>query len=652
MTFSGCRQLTGSMRPRRPICGWQHMALNNQRENTMRHMYLLALMILVLFAPVLSAQDGAAIYKERCASCHDAPEGRVPSITAIKAMTGEAIFIALTNGVMRNQAQGLSTPQIFTLIGYIAPTGAANAPSLTRTCKGDSSISADAFKSSMNGPRWNGWSTSPTNSRFQDARSSGLTASNVPALKLKWAFNLGAVTIARSQPAIVGGRVYIATATGAVYSLDAATGCTHWGFKANQVRSGVAIGDANGAPAVFFADTGGTVYALNASTGELIWKVRPVDHFATMATATPRVHNGVVYQPFSSFEEVLAADPNYPCCTFRGSVVALEAATGKKIWQTFTIPDAAKPTGKTVSGKQQLGPSGAGIWSTPTIDEQRGALYVSTGDNYSDPPSTMSDAVVAMSLKTGELLWSRQLTEKDAFNVGCSIPQRPNCPESNGPDFDFGQPPILVALGGNRRALVIGQKSGMVHAIDPDRNGAVLWQTRAGQGSALGGSQWGSASDGEKVFVAISDIGISNQPDPTVPQGFRSVLDPNKGGGLHALDLKTGKIVWSAKPSPCPPDRTNCSPAQSAAVTAMPGVVFSGSVDGHLRAYSTTTGAVVWDVDTAREFPTVNDKPARGGSLDVAGPAIVNGMLFVNSGYSQWGGMPGNVLLVFSVDGK
>ena len=412
----------------------------------MRYVCLLVVMMSILSVPSLSAQDGGAIYKERCASCHDAPQGRVPPLSAIKAMSGEAVYGALTNGVMKTQAQGLSTPQLFALIGYIAPTGAANAPSLERTCKGDSAISSAAFKAAMNAPRWNGWSTSTNNARFQDGPGAGLRASTVPALKVKWAFNLGAVTIARSQPTIVGGRVYIATDTGAVYSLDAATGCTHWGFKANQVRSGVAVGDSNGTPAVFFADAGATVYALNASTGELIWKIRPVDHLATMATATPRFHNGVVYQSFSSFEEVLAADPNYQCCTFRGSVVALDAATGKKIWQTFTIPDPARPTSKSASGTQQYGPSGAGVWSTPTIDEQLGALYVATGDNYSDPPSTTSDAVVALSLKTGELLWSRQLTGKDAFNVGCSLPQRPNCPEASGPDFDFGQPPILVSL--------------------------------------------------------------------------------------------------------------------------------------------------------------------------------------------------------------
>ena len=377
-----------------------------------------------------------------------------------------------------------------------------------------------------------------------------------------------------------------------------------------------------------------------------------MDHYATTVTATPRFYKGVVYQPFASFEEALGADPRFECCTFRGSVAALDAGTGKKIWQTFTIPEPSKPTRKSPAGTQQSGPSGAGVWSAPTIDEQLGVLYVATGDNYSDPPTNTSDAILAMDLKTGELLWSRQLTEKDVYNTGCGTPQPANCPEAHGPDYDFGQPPILVNLGQGKRALVIGQKSGMVHAVDPDQKGKLLWQTRAGEGSALGGSQWGSASDGQKVYVAISDIGIGGVADPNSPQGFRLTLDPKKGGGLHALDLKTGKMVWSAKPAPCAESRTDCSPAQSAAVTAIPGVVFSGSLDGHLRGYSTATGEVLWDTDTAREFETVNGKSARGGSMDAAGPAVVNGMVFVNSGYNQFGGMPGNVFLAFSVNGK
>lgn len=622
----------------------------------MRYVCLLAVIILVLSAPVLSAQDGAAIYKERCASCHDMPESRAPALSAIKAMSGEAIFLALTSGKMKTQAEGLGITQIFGLLGYIAPTGntaGTQGPSLARTCKTDAASDAVAMKSALGAPRWNGWSTSTTNSRFQDAGSAGLTASNVPRLKLKWAFNLGAVTMARSQPTIVGGRVFVGTLEGAAYSLDAESGCTHWGFKSPApIRSGVTFGDANGTPAIFFGDGGATVYALNAATGAELWKLRPVDHFATMVTAAPQVYKGVVYQTFSSFEEALGPDPSFQCCTFRGSVVALDAATGKKLWQTFTIAEAAKPTRKSAAGTQQYGPSGAGIWSTPTIDEKLGVLYVATGDNYSDPPTKTSDAILAMDLKTGELLWSTQMTENDAFNTGCTTPQLTNCPDAKGPDFDFGQPPILVQLRGNNRALVIAQKSGMVHAIDPDKRGTVLWQARASKGSALGGSQWGSASDGQKVYVAISEPGLGGMADATVPQGFRLVLDPKQGGGLHAFDLKTGKVAWSAQPLPCAAAQTICSPAQSAAVTAIPGVVFSGSVDGHLRAYSAGTGAVLWAADTAREVETVNGKPARGGSLDVAGPAIVNGMVFVNSGYGQWGGMPGNVMLVFSVDGK
>lgn len=611
----------------------------------MRYVCLFALML-----PMLSAEDGAAIYKERCAICHDAPQERVPPLAAIKAMSGEAIYAALTNGVMKSRAEGLSTPQIFALIGYIAPSGGAQPTpaTITPTCK-----SGGAYQFSPDAPQWNGWSPTLTNSRFQDAAGAKLAAADVPKLKLMWAFNLGDITVARSQPAFASGRLFIASGTGILYSLDAATGCTYWGFATNSgIRSGVAIGEAGGKAAVFFGDSGANIYALNAQTGAVLWKVRPVDHFATMTTATPRYYKGVVYQPFSSFEEVLGPDPKAQCCTFRGSVVALDAGTGKKIWQTFTIPETPQPTRKNSAGTQQYGPSGAGVWSSPTIDEQAGALYVATGDNYSDPPTKTSDAVLAMDLKTGELLWSRQLTEKDAFNNGCAVPPFANCPEAKGPDFDFGQPPILVQLGGGQRAVVIGQKSGMVHAIDPDRKGQILWQTRAGQGSALGGSQWGSAADAQNVYVAISDVGLAPVLDPKLPQGFRLNLDPKKGGGLHALDLKTGKIVWSARPMPCADSRTDCSPAQSAAVTAIPGVVFSGALDGHLRAYATATGTVLWDTDTELEFETVNGKPAHGGSLDGAGPAVVSGMVFVNSGYNQFGGMAGNVILAFSVDGR
>jgi polyvinyl alcohol dehydrogenase (cytochrome) len=333
-------------------------------------------------------------------------------------------------------------------------------------------------------------------------------------------------------------------------------------------------------------------------------------------------------------------------------VVALDANTGKKIWQTFTIPETPKVVGKSAAGTEQSGPSGAGVWSTPTIDERAGVLYVGTGDNYSDPATATSDAILAMDLKTGELKWSKQLTAGDTYNTGCSGAAKANCPKKGGPDFDFGQPPILVQLRSGKRALVIAQKSGIAYALDPDRGGEVLWQTQAGVGTALGGSQWGSASDGKNLYVAISNPGITGEADPKVPGGYRMALDPRRGGGLHAIDLKTGKIVWDTTPQPCVSEKKDCSPAQSAAVTAIPGAVFSGSVDGHLRAYSTESGKILWDVNTAQEFDAVNGGKAQGGAMDVGGPAVVGGMVFVNSGYNQWGGAPGNAFLVYSLEGR
>jgi polyvinyl alcohol dehydrogenase (cytochrome) len=410
---------------------------------------------------------------------------------------------------------------------------------------------------------------------------------------------------------------------------------------------------AKAVPAIFFGDRSAVMYALNAESGELLWKVRPVEHLLATSTATPQFYKGVLYQGFSSLEESLAVDPNMVCCSFRGSVVALDAVTGRTLWQTFTVPGPAKPTG---DGKSQ-GPSGAAIWSTPTIDEQLGVLYVATGDNYSRPVTDTSDAVLAFDLNTGQLLWSRQLTKDDVYNGACNSRTRTNCPAKDGPDFDFGQPPILVQVRASasdigQRALVIAQKSGLVHALDPDAKGKVLWQSRVGVGGLLGGSQWGSAADNQRIYVAISDVALRNVADTAAPGGRRLTIDPKAGGGLHAINLKSGTIAWSARPAKCPAVQSICSPAQSAAVTAIPGAVFSGSLDGHLRAYSTTDGRVLWDFNTAREFPTVNGKPARGGSIDATGAAIAGGVVFIHSGYNQFGGMPGNVLLALSADGR
>jgi polyvinyl alcohol dehydrogenase (cytochrome) len=643
----GRSALCGLLRnPRETDCG-----AKQSRISLVMRAATYALLVLTMTG-LLEAQDGAALYKERCASCHDSPQGRIPSIGAIKQMTPEAVYAALTNGAMKSQASGLSTQEVISLLVYIAPAGIANpTPAFEKSCTGNAPLKPGA--SAWGGP-WGGWSPSVTNSRYQDAKAAGLAAADVPRLKLKWAFNLGAVTMGRGQPAVAGNRVFIGTLAGDVYAIDTASGCVHWAFKATAgMRSGVTVGDANGVPAIFFGDRSAVMYAVNAESGELIWRTRPVEHLLASSSATPQFYKGVIYQGFSSIEEALVVDPNAVCCSFRGSVVALDAATGDTIWQSFTITEPAKPTG---AGKQQ-GPSGAAIWSTPTIDEQRGALYVATGDNYSNPVTETSDAVLAFDLKTGKLLWSRQFTQGDAYNSACSSRTPANCPDKDGPDFDFGQPPILVQLssaqlGGGKRALVIAQKSGMVHAIDPDAEGKILWQTRVGAGGLLGGSQWGSAADNQRFYVAISDVILHSVTDATAPAGRRIAFDPKKGGGLHAINLKSGTIAWSARPATCPATQTICSPAQSAAVTAIAGAVFSGSLDGHMRAYSTIDGRVIWDFNTARAFPTVNGKPGRGGSIDATGAAVAGGLVFVNSGYNQFGGMPGNVLLAFSVDGK
>jgi polyvinyl alcohol dehydrogenase (cytochrome) len=389
-----------------------------------------------------------------------------------------------------------------------------------------------------------------------------------------------------------------------------------------------------------------------------VWKRRVDDFLGATITGAPTLADGNLYVVTSSAEEVLGANPKYECCKFRGSVSALNAETGEVRWKSYTIPEEPKPVRKNKIGVQLWGPSGAGVWSSPAVDLKRGVVYVTTGDSYSDPAASTSDAFVAFDLKTGKLLWSRQTTAGDAFTIDCGLPEamRTNCPEANGPDFDFGSSPILVDLPNGRRALIAGQKSGVVHAVDPDRDGAILWQTRVGKGTALGGVQWGSAYDGTRVYVALSDV----QPEvaqPGTPGGQPTVFGPQMrlnaqaGGGLFALNPATGATIWT-RPHPGCGGRPGCSPAQSAAVTAIPGVVFSGGLDGHLRAYASEDGAIIWDMDTVQAYKTVNGVAANGGSLDGPGPVVVGGTVFVNSGYAFVGGIPGNVLLAFSVDGR
>jgi polyvinyl alcohol dehydrogenase (cytochrome) len=494
------------------------------------------------------------------------------------------------------------------------------------------------FPQRLDGPRWNGWGADLSNSRFQPAAMAGLTRDQVPSLHLKWAFGFVGRSAAVAQPTVVGGVVFVGGGDREVYALDAKSGCTRWVFKTEAVvRTAISFVPISGTNqfAVFFGDLRANAYAVNAITGALIWKTKVEDHPAALITGAPTLYSGILYVPVSSMEEATGSPSAYQCCTFRGSVVALDIATGKQIWKGYTIPETPRPTKRNAMGTQLYGPSGAAVWSAPTIDVQRQALYVATGNNYSDPPSETGDAILAFDLTTGRMLWHRQATANDSHIVSC-YSERTNCPESEGPDHDFGQSPILMTLRSGQRVLVIGQKSGVVHALDPDQKGKILWQTRIGKGGPLGGIMWGSAADQDRVYVANSDVRFG---------GYKT-LDSSAGGGLFALDLATGKISMQVPPVSCV-SRSQCSPALSAAVTAIPGVVFSGGLSGYLRAYATEDARLLWEVDTARDYTTVNGLSSRGGAMDGPGPTIVDGMLYVNSGYAQWGGLPGNVLLAF-----
>jgi polyvinyl alcohol dehydrogenase (cytochrome) len=385
---------------------------------------------------------------------------------------------------------------------------------------------------------------------------------------------------------------------------------------------------------------------VDAATGTLRWRKRVEEHEATRLTGSFAVHDGVAFVPAASWEETRALDPTYPCCTFRGSVTAVRVHDGSVVWKTYLV-DAPQKTGETRAGTPTFGPSGAGVWSTPTVDERRGLLYVTTGDNYSQPATATSDAVVALELATGRIAWSQQTTPNDVWNSACTGGGA-NCPEDAGPDHDFGSSAMLVRATSGSELLVAGQKSGVVYALDPANRGKLLWETRVGKGGTNGGVQWGTASDGRHVYASVSDVVRLQNVSGAAPVGSAQ-LDPNEGGGLTALDVTNGKRVWFAPSTRCDPPRLGCSPAQPGAVSATPDAVFSGSIDGHLRAFSTADGRLLWDFDTVREYRTINGVAANGGSLDGAGAVIVDGMVFVNSGYPRFGGLPGNVLLAFAV---
>lgn len=475
-------------------------------------------------------------------------------------------------------------------------------------------------------PSWNGWGADNANTRYQPPAAARLSAEDIPRLKLKWAFGFPGARAVSGQPTIAAGRVYVSSDNSYVYSLDAATGCVYWSFRAEAaVRSAVVVERlAAGKPySVFFGDARGNAYAIDAATGVQVWKTRVEEHPTARITGGVRVFEGRVYIPVASGEEGSGGAATYQCCTFRGSVVALNAESGKQVWKTYVIPDEPKPTTKNAAGTQLFGPSGAGVWNSPTIDAKRRALYVGTGNAYSAPAAATTDALIAMDLDTGKILWSVQETPNDVWLSVCIQNPGPGC----GPDHDLGSPPMLRTLADGSTILVAGQKSGNVWAHDPDKKGVVVWRTPlVSNTSEFGGKiVWGGASDEQNAYFGLGP------------------------GGIAAVQLRDGQKKWFTllQPAAGAPAR----PGQDGALTAIPGAVISGGWDGLLRILSSDDGRVLWEYNTARDIQTVNGVAAKGGSMGAPGPVVAGGLLFVPSGYvGVRNGGPGNVLLVFSAD--
>ena len=583
-----------------------------------------------------AAPSGEAVFNASCVSCHSGDDGRAPDREAMRGRSPQAIIDALTSGSMKYQGLALSGDQRRAVAEFITGRRVRGTVSgaTAGMCAARRTPLGDPFAAAF----WNGWGAALENTHFQPAEKGGVTAADLPRLRLKWAFGFPDTTSAWAQPAIAGGRVFIGSQNGTVYSLDAATGCIVWTFTAQGgVRAAISIGGRRrGARAAgyaaYVADQQGFVYALDAASGRMLWTKKVDDHPLVRLTGSPALYDGRLYVPTSSYEEG-GRPPGYACCTFRGSVAALDAETGTLVWKSYTIRDAPALLRAFADGSELRGPAGGAIWSAPTIDVKRRALYVGVGNTYSGAAQPTTDAILAFDLASGALRWAQQMAPSTPDVFGCT-PGAVNCGERAGPDFDFGASPVLATLSSGRQLVVAGQKSGVVFALDPDNKGRQVWRYRAGGGSGLGGIQWGIAVADGRVYAPVAEI---YNPEP---------------GGLHAIDLATGERVWHASPETpaCGRPSRACSGAQFSAVTAIPGAVLSPSNDGALRAYAAKDGAVLWRADTNGAVRTVNGVRAHGGSMNGPAPVVAGGMIYIGSGYGAFGLRPGNVLLAFGLN--
>lgn len=579
---------------------------------------------------------GKAVWESVCASCHDNGVARAPILYILKQMTPEAIYKALTQGVMVPMAGGLDDAEKKAVAEYVAgrPMGTSAAVPLP-ACTGPSAV-FDSNKPTA----FSYWGADAGQTHYFGPEQAGIDASNVGNLELKWAVTIPNATRVRSQPAFVGGSVIFGAQDNLVRALDEKTGCQRWTFETSaEVRTGITVepfdaGNPNANPLAFFGDVAGNAYAIEAKTGKLVWRFKAEDHASVVLSGAPTYHDGVVYVPVSSLEEGQASTPSYDCCTFRGSIIAVDAKTGKFKWRTYLVPEPT-PQHKSVTGKTLFGPSGVAVWSTVTVDDKRKRIYVATGDNYTGPVTELSDAVVAIDMADGKIAWHYQALDGDAWNGACVENNKANCPVEDGPDFDFGVNPVLAKSKAGKDMILLGQKSSIAYGVDPD-TGKLVWKNQVGRGGVVGGIHFGMAAHDGVLYVPVSDV----------PDGNSYAIAPNPG--LFALDIGTGEYVWKAPSKNICEGKAFCHPGYSAAISMTDDLVFAGSNDGHIRAYSVKDGTVVWDIDTTGEVTGLNGVKGRGGSMSGgSAPIPHNGMLYITSGYGFVGKMPGNVFLAY-----
>lgn len=490
--------------------------------------------------PTTGEGSPAALFEARCAECHsDEQSGRTPTRFSLNSMTPRAIVSALQDGVMRREGADLSDAQRIQIAEHL--TGRVYSAELVPEeafcqTRGYAPLDVDDV-------RWMGYGGDLDGTGFQSAEQAGLTADDVPQLELMWAFGFPGASQVRTKPTVVGDLILVGDQFGGVYALEARTGCVRWTFEADSgVRGAIPVSrDESGRAVAYIVDSRTNAYALDTGSGEVLWKTRVGWHPESNNTGSPSIVEELLIVPISTMGEVVSAtSPTYECCTSSGAVAALNLASGDLEWYHRVIQEPAVEAGTNAAGTQLWAPSGAPVWSSPTIDLDRRRVYAGSGENLSRPTTETSDAILSIDLDDGSLDWVFQATADDAFTMACTTRAQQNCPAPAGPDVDFGMSPMVIERSDGKVILVAGQKSGTVWALDPDDGGAVLWSTQIGKGGVLGGIHWGMATDGQYAYAANADRGAA-----TVDINPDMEWSP----GLFALDLFTGEVAWST-PTP------------------------------------------------------------------------------------------------------